>query len=992
MIEAARLCAKAAGGQILATDVVKISAGRRSSHDFTSLGEVELKGLPDPVETFEVGWAPLGDDVLAPGAVPLPVRLRHVPGVGVIGRHDELATLEAAAKRVASGAGRELIFLAGEPGQGKTTLVSEFARRAHADKMTVLLGRCDEEVGAPYRPFHEALSHLVTNADEAILRSHVAVHGGELERMVPALRQRLGDVAPPKSSDDDTERYLLYAAVTGLLEQSGTDTPIVLVLDDLHWADRPSLQLLRHLVAHSATHRLLVIGTYRDAELSAAHPLVEALAALHREPTGISTMSVKGLDDTGVIAFMEAAAGHELDDAGVGLAHQLYRDTDGNPFFVAEVLRHLSESGAIYQDAGTGRWIAAESERMMLPHSVRSVIGSRVSRLGDEATRILATASVIGRDFELDLLAASTGADEDALLDLLDEAQRAALVIELTEFPDRYSFTHALVQHTLYEDLGPARRTRAHRQVGEAIERLHPNEPDDYVAELARHFVLATKPADVTKAMTYAKRAGDAAMKALAPDDAVHYYSQALELAPQVPGTEPNVRIDLLINLGNAQRDAGIAQSRETLLEAARCARDAYDTDRLVAAALANNRGWNSSVGQVDEDRVEVLQAALDALPETDGPERACLLATLCSELTYGSSLEERIGLADEAKAVARRSGDPATLAVVLSLCSISTDTPARLSDSLEELAELRTLADSLDEPRRRFSGASIGFHFAFRAGQFDLADQLLETACLLAARLQQPGLVWTATFHSAARALSFGDAERADELATAALEIGTSSGQPDAFGLYGTQLASTRLVQGRYGEMVSLLEELAKQNPAIPAYTGALASSRMEAGDDDGARELIERAAARSFAFPEDTTWFTVVITYARVAIELGLDDHAAALFERLAPFHDQVPNNGTIPHEPVAMFLGALTTVLGRYEEAESYFAEAQELNIRGRLAFAEASTNMYWGRMLRKRGGPGDAERARTLLTESRDIAAARGYASVERRATAELANLG
>ena len=296
--------------------------------------------------------------------------------------------------------------------------------------MTVLLGRCDEEVGAPYRPFHEALTHYVAHAEEALLRTHVAAHGGELARLVPALQQRLGDLPEPQSTDPDTERYLLYAAAVGLLELASVQTPVLLMLDDLHWVDKPSLQLLRHVVANTSAARLLIFGTYRDAELSASHPLTEALGGLLREP-GVSSLHLKGLEDTGVIAFMEEAAGHKLDDAGVGLAHQVYRETDGNPFFVAEMLRNLSESGTIYQD-DTGRWTADDTEgQLALPHSVRAVIGSRLARLGDDATKVLSTASVIGRDFNLDLLAATTGVDEDDLIDLLDQAQHAALVAEV---------------------------------------------------------------------------------------------------------------------------------------------------------------------------------------------------------------------------------------------------------------------------------------------------------------------------------------------------------------------------------------------------------------------------------------------------------------------------------------------------------------------------------------------------------------------------------
>ena len=283
-------------------------------------------------------------------------------------------------------------------------------------------------------------------------------------------------------------------------------------------------------MANISSSRLLIIGTYRDAELSGSHPLIDALASLHREPIGVSTLELKGLDDTEVISFMETAAGHALDDAGVGLAHQVYRETDGNPFFVAEMLRNLSESGVIRQD-DTGRWVAADSRgAIALPQSIRAVIGTRVSRLGDEAIRLLSTAAVIGREFDLEVLAESTQTDEDSLIDLLEEAHRASLVNELDR-TGRYSFSHALVQHTLYEDLGATRRTRVHRSVGEAIERLYGENSEDKVGDLARHFFLATRPTDVDKAVAYARRAGQVALAALAPDEAVRYFSQALELA-----------------------------------------------------------------------------------------------------------------------------------------------------------------------------------------------------------------------------------------------------------------------------------------------------------------------------------------------------------------------------------------------------------------------------------------------------------------------------
>ena len=991
VIEAARLCARAEGGQILVSDLVRANAGRRSAHTFTSLGELELKGLPEPIETLQVSWEPLEGDAPGSGRVPLPTRLTRPPAVGVIGRQNEFALLDTAAKRVASGEGRELILLAGEPGQGKTTLVSELARHAHDVGMTVLLGRCDEEVGAPYRPFQESLSHFVAHVDEELLRTHVASHGGELARMVPALGQRLGELAPTQTTDPDTERYLLYAAVVGLLEEASGQCPVVLVLDDLHWADKPSLQLLRHVVANSSATRLLVLGTYRDGELSAAHPLNEALATLHREPTGVSTIDLKGLEDTGVIAFMESAAGHALDAAGVGLAHQLYRETDGNPFFVAEVLRNLSESGDIFQDASTGRWMTKDTEGpLSLPHSVRTVIGTRVSRLGEGATKVLSMAAVIGRDFGIELLAEATKVDEDELIDLLDEAQRAAVVHELSDAPGRYTFSHALVQHTLYEDLGGTRRTRLHKAVGEAIEHLYGENDEDLVGELARHFLLATRPTDSDKAISYAKRAGDAALGALAPDDAVRYFSQALELAAHTSSIDPLTRIDLLIGLGTAQRQAGVASFRETLLEAARPAQELGDTDRLVAAALANSRGWFSAMGQFDTEKIDVIEAAIEVLPDTDSPERARLLATLCTEIIYDSPLERRLALADEAKAIARRLGDRATFVDVVYRCGPALNAPSTLATELADFAEAFAAASELDDAVPLYF-TSIDCALAVRAGQFELARERLAIGRAMAERLGQPLLLWVAGFADASLALLHGDTVEAEQLATAALEVGTAGGQPDAFAFYGIQLMQTRHEQGRGAELVSLIADAAEENPSMPAYRGVLAAALLDAGDEAAARELVDEAATHSFSLPEDNAWFDGMVHYAKVVIELQLRAHGEPLIKLLVPFGDQVPHNGLIPQPPVATYLGGLATVVGRYEEAESYFEQAAELNARGAMRFAEAETNMYWGRMLRERNGPGDADRARILLQQARESAAARGYARVERRASAELSKL-
>ena len=748
VIEAARLCATCEGGQILAADVVRAMAGRRSRHECRAVGPLALKGLPDPVDTVEVRWEPLAG--AATNEVPMPGRLTARPTSGVVGRDTETATVSDAFKRVAAGEGREVFLVSGEAGLGKTTLVAERPRAAFDGGACVLFGHCEEDLATPYQLFAEALGHYVAHAPEEQLLAHVDEHGSELARLVPALASRLPGLPPSKATDSDSERFLLFAAVVGLLVMVSQHQPVVLVLDDLQWADKASLQLLRHVTATDQPLRVLVLGTYRDSELSRTHPFLETLAALHRQH-GVARIQLTGLDDTGVVALMEAAAGHTLDDATVGLAHAVYRETDGNPFFVSEVLRHLTETGAMYQDAN-GRWVAHESfEQIALPDSVREVIGVRVGRLGPDAERVLSVAAVIGRDFDVDVLSRATNSSVDAVLDILDAAAAVTLVRELADAPGHYNFAHALIQHTLYEDLGLTRRARAHRQVAEALEDICGDRPGTRVGELARHWFNATQPIDLAKAINYSRQAGDAALNALAPADALGYYAQALDLYARADEPDPVLGIDLAIGLGIAQRQTGDPAFRGTLLDAAAQAAALDDTDRLVVAALANNRGWISAVGATDTDKIEILEMVAARLP-ADHPDRARALATLCAERTYASSLDEREALAAEAIHIAQSIGDDAIIAWVLSYIALPLEVPALFEQSRTRTAEGLVRAQRVGDPLLLAFAAIWRAIDAGRVGDIEEVDRCYEIAGACAAQIDQPSLNWAYTFNLAWR------------------------------------------------------------------------------------------------------------------------------------------------------------------------------------------------------------------------------------------------
>jgi hypothetical protein len=663
--------------------------------------------------------------------------------------------------------------------------------------------------------------------------------------------------------------------------------PVVLVLEDLQWADKGSLLLLRHLMAAEHAMRVMILGTYRDSELSQAHALRDTLGVLRRH-SGVSRLELSGLDDAGVVTFLEAAAGQTLDAAGVGLAHAVYRDTDGNPFFVSEVLRHLSETGAIFQDA-TGRWTAADSlGQVTLPDSVREVIGGRVVRLGQDAERILAMASVIGRDFDLDLLARAANTAEDEVLDILEAATAASLVRELADAPGHYNFAHALIQHTLYEDMTLTRRARTHRQVGEALEDLCGDHPGSRVGELARHWFAATQPIDLAKAIRYSRQAGDAALSALAPADALRYYAQALDLYPQATDPDPVLGIDLAIGLGTAQRQTGDPAFRDTLLGAARRAADLGDTERLAAAALANDRGFLSSIGAVDADKVEVLELALARLP-ADHLDRALVLATLCSELAQGSPLERRQALADEAIAIAQSSGEDAVIVRVLNHIFLPLHVPSLLEQSLARTADALARAERVGDPLVRLWAADFRYIAAASAGDIDEVDRCIDVIGSTAEQLDQPTLNWLNTFIPAARAMIAGDAAQAELLATEALQIGAEGGQPDAATFFGIQIMSATVQRGTVSELVPFIEKSIADNPGLPALKATLAMAHAEGDRIDDARHQLAELAATEFDLPLDVAWLAGITRCAHAAIECRDEKYAIALFDRLVPWADQ-------------------------------------------------------------------------------------------------------
>jgi tetratricopeptide (TPR) repeat protein len=689
-----------------------------------------------------------------------------------------------------------------------------------------------------------------------------------------------------------------------------------------------------------------------------------------------------------VLRLLASEDEHPPGSRETDLARLLQKETAGNPFFVTEIIRHLAESGTIIQHDG-GWTPSIDLRRVGIPGSVRDVTLQRVARLGDDAANALSAATVIGRDFDLDVLArVCPNLGEDDLIELLDRAVDASLLIEVGGATECYRFVHVLIQRSLYADLSCARRRRIHHRVAEALEALHQHDLGPHVGALAHHWTEAA-PEDPAKARLYAQRAGEAALAQSAPDEAVRWFVRALELAPDGREADVGMQCELLIQLGAAQRQVGDGRYRETLLEAAAAAQELGDRDRMVDAALANNRGFHSATGVVDAERVAVLRAALSALAGTRGPARALLLATLAVELTYGRDWVDRRRLADEALTVARRVGDEATLARVLTLRFYTLNVPETVGERQAEATEALAFADEIDDPVLRGYATWFRMWACCEQGDIAEADRRLEELRVLTDRVGPSFLRYAVAFSRSWRALLAGRTEEAETLATDALQLGNESGQPESLALFASQLVEIRRYQGRLGEVVDLLTGAVDDNPGIPGLRAQLAGAYCELGRHSEAAALLDADIVDGFTdFPYDPLWLVAMSLLAEACARLGRAEPATLLYRRLAPWRDQMPYAGSAIFGSVNYYLGLLATTMGLFDEAERHFSEAAAHHERIGAAYWLAVTRLGWAGMLKQRQCPADAARAASLRDQTLAAARELGFTVVERDAAALL----
>ncbi len=877
---------------------------------------------------------------------------------GFVGRTRELQDLRDSLDGALSGAGR-LYLIAGEPGIGKTRLADELVRYANERGVLAIWGRCWEGGGASaYWPWRQIVRGCLRTGDASRLIAEMGSCAHDLTNVAPEAREYIseGHEMAPLPSDPEQARFRLFDSVATFLRLVSTYRPLVVLLEDLHAADLPSLLLLRFVARNLSDAGILMVGTYRDAELRQATTQAELLGQLASDSLRIS---LRGLNADEVRELLKIEHGEKIADETISA---VYQATDGNPLFVHEISRSTLAQ-EVLEAKHTG------SNTLLIPKGVRAAIERHLAPLSNAAKQALTTASVIGREFEFAVLQRVAGVEVEELIDAIAEARNAGLIIGLPDRLGRYRFSHSLVRDAVYEDMPAASVARLHTRIGEVLEEIHRGDPDVSLSEVAHHFLQgAAAGGDPARAVEYTKRAAEYAASTLAYEEAERLYQMALRASRHQQVPDEAQRCELLIGLAEVQDRAGnIATARETFKTVADLAVQVNAPEMLGRAALGIGT-MAPDFHAVDTESVTLMRRALDALGENDSAIKAELLAQLAVKLYMSHDRRYREELIAQAVATARSIGDQRCLLFVLNAKRRALWETENLKERLATMTEALQLAQQCGDREEALRALHLQIGDLTELGDLDSARAGLSTFIRSAQKLRQPWYLWVAAYLEASLALLEGRLEEAERLANEALMLGQNLGSADPMYTYSAQVAVLYREKGRLNEVESLFASHAERNPGIPVFRCTTAYIRVELGRDPEVRREFDYLMSAGFdALPRrGVDWPVVVMLLSEMCCHLRDTSRAPIIYELMLPYADRnLTSFHIVAFGSAATSLGKLATLMERFDAAADHFEHALRFNDRIGARPWLADTQYEYARMLLRRNQPGDREYAARLL---------------------------
>jgi eukaryotic-like serine/threonine-protein kinase len=883
----------------------------------------------------------------SPGAAP-----EKSPALHLVGREQELIKLREQLDAALSGKG-ELALISGEPGIGKTTLCDALAEEAARRGVHVAWGRCWDGLASPaFWPWIQILRSLLAELDTSDPRVSSDLEAAQ--RLMPELMPG-GEIAGGRDplSDEDTDaeslRFRQFDAVQRLLQNISRTIPSLLIFDDCHVADELSLRLLAFVGKQFRQIRIMVAITFRDVDIKqrpVANQIVQELGRDGRR------YSLQNLTQEEVGTFLKAKA-PTIKDAGT--VERLYRTTEGNPFFLGEIAGLLA---ARHRGKRAVDW---NSEGLEIPEQVGAAIRQRYVGLSEQARRVLDIAATIGLEFDVPMLAKVAALDVVAIARSLGKLEELGLVRSNLKHSARYKFVHALFAETLYNDLAPPARRETHLKIASALAAEQRDQ-----SEIASHLLRALPEGDFKRAIEAAKQAAQRSTEAMSYENAVNFCQLALAAFEDYGTHRSAEHCELVLNLAEANHRGGNFSDALVCFErSAEMAHELGDA-KAYARAVFGMGSWSETPGVTNLKLIRHLEDALSLLGETDIGWRARLLARLAEALQYSDSADRRNSLASEAIALARQVNDPAALAEVLYRIYVALLSPDQADDRLATATEILDLSRRTRNARLGLRAHYLRIRDLLELGQIEHLDRELQTYTQMTAELRQQHLGYAEAMLTM-RAMMDGRFDEAERLALDALNLGQNRHDGMAAQVYATQISLIRREQDRLAEMEPIIKTFVVQFPDLVFARCALAFCYSESKRRDDAALHFEHLAQNDFSrVRRDFSWLAAMALLSEASVFLSDTQRAETLYQHLLPFEPrQASLDMYVTYGPVALYLGMLATLLGRFDAAETHFRTALASTAGSGARPWLAHSKFRYATMLVERGADNDRERAAELV---------------------------